>query len=71
MAKRQGYKQWIEALQIFDKYEPDVSHVMQPDHDIIYTGCNPDLVSDEDRARLKELGFHPSDTGLECFYIFT
>lgn len=66
-----GYKEWIEALQIFDKYEPNSSYVMQPDHDIIYTGCNPDLVSDEDKKRLKELGFHPSDTGLDCFYMNT
>ena len=69
--EKHTYKAWIEAFQIFDKYTPDDTYVVNPEHDVVYTGCNPELVSDEDKKRLKELGFHPSDTGLDCFYIFT
>lgn len=65
-----GYKQWIEILQIFDKYQPDESYVLQPDHDVIHTGCSPELVSEEDKKRLAELGCEP-DEDFDCFYVFT
>ncbi len=64
------YRGWIEAFTIFDKYEPEAIYVVQPDHDIVYSGPNPDKVSEEDKARLEELGWLV-DEDLECFSKFT
>jgi hypothetical protein len=64
------YKALIEAFQIFDKYQPDETFVVSAEHDIIYTGCSPDLVSDDDKKRLAELGFH-IDEHLDSFYMHT
>lgn len=65
-----GYAAWIEALQIFQKYQPNETFVMSAEHDIIYTGCSPDLVSDDDKKRLEELGLHV-DEDLDSFYAHT
>jgi hypothetical protein len=66
-------KDLIEALQIFlkyaDKYAP--THC---EHDVLTIGhIDPDDVSQADRMRLEELGFHVGDPhggGDECFYSF-
>lgn len=48
----------IEALQILFKYgNPD--YPTHCEHDVMYiVGIDPDDVSDEDKAKLEELGFH-------------
>jgi hypothetical protein len=67
---RNTYRGWIKAFEIFNKYEPDANGVVQPAHDIVYSGCNPDLVSKEDKKILDMLGWMIEDE-LECFSKFT
>ncbi len=64
------YQGWIKAFQIFAKYKPNQISPVQPAHDIVYSGCDPLLVSDEDKAILDELGWGVEDQ-YECFYKFT
>lgn len=54
-------KNIIEALQIFLKYgNPD--YPTHCEHDVLtVVGIDPDDVSDEDKARLEDLGFIVSD----------
>lgn len=58
----------IEALQIFLKYG-DPQYPTHCEHDVLtICGIDPDDVSDEDKAKLDELGFHVSDEyGFEHF----
>jgi hypothetical protein len=59
--------QLIEALQILRKYDnPDSpTHC---EHDVLYVGVSPDLVSELDIQRLDELGFIPGSGDYEdCF----
>lgn len=55
----------IEALQIFNKYlqkDPTNYHNQYPTgccHDVLWVYVEPDMVSDEDKERLAELGFIP------------
>lgn len=65
--KRNKYEGWIEAFTIFAKYEADAE--MAAEHDILYLGPDPEVVSEEDIDRLFALGFRPSENG-ECFYHF-
>ena len=53
----------IEALQIFLKYG-DIKYPTYCEHDELYVCVDPKIVSDEDKALLKSLGFHESG---ECF----
>jgi hypothetical protein len=54
-------KDLIEALQIFLKYG-DPSYPTHCEHDTLtICGIDPDKVSEEDKARLDELGFFVSD----------
>lgn len=64
------YRGWIEAFTIFNKYEPEALYPVQPDHDIVYSGPSPAKVSEEDKARLVELGWGANED-LECFSKFT
>lgn len=50
-------KELIEALQILFKYAPDLTYPFHCEHDILYVLIDPADVSDEDKKRLKELGF--------------
>lgn len=63
-----SYAGWIEALGIFNKYEPNATHVLILEHDIIYAGHDI-LPSDTDRGRLVSLGWIWDDM-LECWYKF-
>ena len=63
-------KQLIEALAIFAKYAPDLSHPTCCDHDVLYVLVPPVLVSDEDKARLAELSFRPSSDVPDAFSSF-
>ena len=57
----------IKALQIFLKYgNPDSpTHC---EHDVLYIcGIDPNIVSQEDKAILKELGFNINEDGFQSF----
>jgi hypothetical protein len=59
----------IEALTILRKYGNPFAP-LHCEHDVLHiVGIEPDIVSDEDRARLAELGFH-SDVGSRGFYSY-
>lgn len=60
-------KDLIEALQIFLKYR-DERNPTHCEHDEMWiVGISEEEVSEEDRARLDELGFFPSDDGFKSF----
>lgn len=65
--KKYTWAGWIEAFQIFEKYEPDVFAEVSAEHDVIYAGPSPDKVSDEDKARLEELDW-AIDEDVNSFY---
>lgn len=46
----------IEALQILLKYD-DPDYPTHCEHDVLHVAVDPELVSDEDKNRLDELGF--------------
>lgn len=64
-------KQLIEALTILLKYgNPD--YPTHCEHDVMYIcGIEPEQVSEEDQAKLKELGFRVgNESGEEGFYSY-
>jgi hypothetical protein len=64
------YDGMIESLTIFRKYvtSGEEAFPMNPMHDQLYAGPEPELVSAEDIARLQELGWFVEE---ESFCIFT
>lgn len=52
----------IEALQIFLKYG-DPAYPTHCEHDALTVCVDPSLVSEEDKSRLKDLGFIADDGG--------
>lgn len=59
-------KELIEALQIFLKYG-NPNYPTHCEHDeLIICGINPNDVSEDDKIKLKELGFFISEAD-ECF----
>lgn len=48
----------IEAFQIFKKYLGDRQYNLGAEREAIYVYCSHELVSDEDKKRLLELGFY-------------
>jgi len=50
-------KKLIEALNIFLKYMENVNYPTHCEHDVLHVACDPSLVSEEDKAKLDELGF--------------
>lgn len=62
-------KDLIEALTILLKYD-NPAYPTHCEHDVLTVMIDPAVVSDEDKARLEELGFHPGaedDWASECF----
>lgn len=60
-----------EAFKIFDKYTDD-DYLLHAEHDEIRVSVNPEDVSEEDKERLDELGFHDgSHHHVPDFYYFT
>lgn len=59
----------IQALQIFLKYG-NPNFPTHCEHDVLYVMIDPSLVSDEDKAKLDELGFFPDDDGSGNFMSF-
>jgi len=64
-----GFDALIEAFTIFKKYENPHSPT-HCEHDVMYVCVEPEKVSDEDKARLKVLGFSPSGDVPESFSSF-
>jgi hypothetical protein len=63
-------KELIEALQILLKYG-NPTYPTHCEHDVLtIVGISPDLVSDEDKARLDELGFFVSNEYGDGFQSF-
>lgn len=56
------FKALAEAFTIFAKYE-EGEYKTKADHDTIYSGPEPEKVSEEDKKRLEELGWEPSEGG--------
>jgi len=50
----------IEALKILRKYD-NPKWPTHCEHDKLHVAINPDIVSEEDKERLDELGFFPDD----------
>ena len=70
-----GLSKWsemAEAFNIFAKYSNKDSSYddTYAEHDVIYAGPKPEEVSEEDKKRLDELGWHPSE-GYPCWLKFT
>lgn len=59
----------IEALTILRKYG-NPRNPTNCSHDVLWVATDPALVSDEDKARLDELGFFVSSTDGEGFRSF-
>lgn len=55
------YQEIIRALEIFSKYSDVSEEFISAEHDEIYSGPDPEIVSAEDLAELKELGWNPSE----------
>jgi len=62
------YDDFIEAFTIFNKYELKYQEIAA-EHDEIFAGPSPEIVSAEDLKRLKELGWTPDayDGGFSSF----
>lgn len=56
---------WIESFEIFKKYPDGETSIIGAEHDLVYAGPSPAVVSPEDWARLEKLGWNPSD--FDCF----
>ena len=61
-----GLKNLIEALQIFSKYTEE-EYCYGAEHDEFYVWVDPEIVSDEDKARLEELDFNSAGDGFLTF----
>lgn len=71
--RKSGFADLIEALAIMDKYiGPDDRAGTHCEHDVLMIcGVEPSEVSEEDKKRLTELGFHDAgDYGDEGFQSF-
>jgi hypothetical protein len=58
----------IKALQIFLKYE-NKQYPTSCEHDVLYVGIDPSIVSDKDKETLDGLGFFVDDE-CDCFASF-
>ena len=59
--------EWIESFEIFKKYK-DEEGLSAANHDEVFGGPNPEVVSTEDIKRLNELGWNESDySGFQAF----
>lgn len=63
-----SYRPYIEAFEVFEKY--DHYKGVHGEHDVLYAGPSPEVLSDEDLSKVIELGWLP-DNENGCFYIFT
>lgn len=64
-------KELIEALQIFLKYGNSIYPTHCEQEKMVILDIDPDNVSDEDKRRLKELGFWINDNDIELKYFYS
>jgi len=64
------YQRMARAMEIFNKYT-NSGTTIHAEHDELYAGPHPDLVSESDKAELNELGWHPDPYYGMTFYMFT
>ena len=57
-----GFDKLIAAFTIFKKYS-DTNWPTHCEHDILYVIVNPEDVSEDDKAKLSDLGFQPDEDG--------
>lgn len=69
MGSERGFDEVIAAIAIFRKYG-NPSSPFHCEHDVLYVTIEPEKVSEEDKAALDRLGFHPSSEQPECFQSF-
>ena len=56
LKEKQNLTKLIEALQIFAKYE-NPAYPTHCEHDVMMVCINPEKITEEDKAKLDELGF--------------
>lgn len=56
----------LKAFMIFDKYDAAENKV-DAEHDEVWAGPDPKVVSEEDLAALAELGWYPSEESFHHF----
>lgn len=60
-----------KGLNIFAELMPeDSDRNVAVEHDVIYAGPSPSIVTDEKKAELELLGWSPEEE-YDCFYCFT
>ncbi len=57
------------GLNIFAEISPKDAQDVSAEHDILYAGPDPSIVSDEKKAELEELGWYVAEEH-DCFYHF-
>ena len=86
MTKSSGFRDMIESCEIFARHDNDSYSLFAADHDIIWVNIDPNLFTEEELARLDELGWtanrpeqdgpydDETDTGAvydwECFHSY-
>ena len=60
----------IEGLQIIAKYTPVTDHCVEHAHGVLWAGPEGLVVSEDDRARLKAIGWD-LDPVHDAWYVFT
>jgi hypothetical protein len=63
------WTEWSESFTIFAKYSDGSNDHTAAEHDEVFSGPDPDVVSREDVARLEALGWR-ADAKLGCFCRF-
>lgn len=61
-------KDLLEAFQIFNKYIPDTKYPTICEHDELIVLCDPEMVSDDDKAKLESLGFSEVSTHGDAYF---
>ncbi len=57
------YRDLMEAFMIFAKYPNEYHDISRAEHDEIWAGPDPEVVSTEDKLRLEELGWNDYGDG--------
>lgn len=66
MDRDHSYDGWSKAFAIFAKYHDGKHGHVSAEHDEVFAGPNPDVVSDADKAELERYGWSV-DEDVECF----
>lgn len=61
-------KNLIAAFTIFNKYIPDKEFPIGAEHDVLYVCLSPEVVSEEDKNALYDLGFYVDNS--ECSFVY-